>query len=81
MQTKLRYHLHEDGMRTTLNIDDEALAGALAQAPGCTKTEVINEALREFARRRQVRGLLKYRGRAPWEGDLDSLRQRRGSRR
>jgi Arc/MetJ family transcription regulator len=65
-------------MRTTLNLDDEALAGALQMAPGKTKTEIINEALREFARRRRLRGLLKFEGKLRWEGDLDQLRRRDG---
>jgi Arc/MetJ family transcription regulator len=65
-------------MRTTLNLDDEALAGALQMAPGKTKTEIINEALREFARRRRLRGLLKFEGKLRWEGDLDRLRRRSG---
>ena len=63
-------------MRTTLNIDDEALAEALKAAGGKTKTAVINEALREFARRRRVRRLLAFRGKAPWKGSLDELRGR-----
>lgn len=63
-------------MRTTLNIDDEALATALKEAPGKTKTEVINEALREFARRRRVQELLEFEGNLHWEGDLDALRGR-----
>lgn len=63
-------------MRTTLNIDDEALASAMKLGDGQTKTAVINQALREYARRRRVRGLLKYRGKMRWEGDLDELRQR-----
>ncbi|HEV3077095.1 MAG TPA: type II toxin-antitoxin system VapB family antitoxin [Thermoanaerobaculia bacterium] len=63
-------------MRTTLNLDDEALAGAQQMAPGKTKTEIINEALREFARRRRLRGLLKFEGKLRWEGDLDRLRRR-----
>jgi Arc/MetJ family transcription regulator len=65
-------------MRTTLNLDDEALAGALEMAPGKTKTEIINEALREFTRRRLLRGLLKFEGKLRWEGDLDQLRCRDG---
>jgi Arc/MetJ family transcription regulator len=65
-------------MRTTLNLDDEALAGALQMAPGKTKTEIINEALREFTRRRRLRGLLKFEGKMRWEGDLDRLRRRNG---
>ncbi|HLA77738.1 MAG TPA: type II toxin-antitoxin system VapB family antitoxin [Vicinamibacteria bacterium] len=63
-------------MRTTLNIDDAALAGAMKTARGKTKTAVINEALREYARRRRVRRLLEFRGRAHWEGNLDDLRGR-----
>lgn len=63
-------------MRTTLNIDDEALATALKEAPGKTKTEVINEALREFARRRRLQELLEFEGKMLWEGDLDALRGR-----
>ena len=63
-------------MRTTLNIDDEALEQAMKVSSGKTKTQVINEALREFARRRRVRGLLKFRGKAEWTGDIDKLRKR-----
>jgi len=63
-------------MRTTLNIDDEALAAAMEVSPGTTKTAVINEALREYARRRRVRRLADLRGCGPWEGDLDKLRRR-----
>ena len=63
-------------MRTTLNIDDQALAEALKVAEGRTKTGVINEALREYARRRRVRRLLAFRGKAPWQGNHDRLRKR-----
>ena len=63
-------------MRTTLNIDDAALAGAMKTARGKTKTAVINEALREYARRRRIRRLLEFRSRAPWDGNIDDLRGR-----
>jgi Arc/MetJ family transcription regulator len=80
MQTKRCYDLHEEAcVRTTLNIDEAALEGAMKTAPGMTKTAVINEALREYARRRRVRRLLKYRGRVRWEGNLDELRERKSS--
>jgi len=82
MQIERRYHLHREvNVRTTLNIDDEALAGAMRTARGKTKTAVINEALREYARRRRVRRLLEFRGKAHWEGSLDDLRGREGAAR
>lgn len=64
-------------MRTTLNIDDEALAAAQAADPGKTKTAVINDALRDYARRRALRGMRKLAGKVGWTGDLDALRKRR----
>ena len=64
-------------MRTTLNIDDAALAAALDAAPGKTKTAVINDALREYARRKRLRGLRRFAGKVRWEGNLDALRKRR----
>jgi Arc/MetJ family transcription regulator len=77
MQIKRSYDLHQEaGVRTTLNIDDAALAGAMKTARGKTKTAVINEALLEYARRRRVRRLLEFRGRARWVGNLDVLRGR-----
>lgn len=64
-------------MRTTLNLDTEALTSAMQVAPGRTKTDVINEALREYARRRRLQKFLEFEGKVHWEGDLDELRGRR----
>lgn len=63
-------------MRTTLNLDEEALAAAMKVASAKTKTGVINEALRDYARRGSVRKLLKSAGKMHWEGNLDELRKR-----
>jgi Arc/MetJ family transcription regulator len=63
-------------MRTTLDLDDEALEAAMAVSPGMTKTAVINEALRQYARRRRLASYRSLRGRFQWEGSLDDLRQR-----
>jgi Arc/MetJ family transcription regulator len=63
-------------VRTTLNIDDRALREAMAVAEGWTKTDVVNEALRRFARARRRRKLLSLRGKVAWEGNLDALRRR-----
>lgn len=67
-------------MRTTLDLDERALTEAMKVAAGRTKTAVINEALRDYARRRSLKTLLKFRGRLRWEGDLDALRKRRPAR-
>jgi Arc/MetJ family transcription regulator len=63
--------------RTTLNLDREAVARAMEVSPGSTKTDVINQALREYARRRRLRRLLDFEGKLEWQGDLDALRGRR----
>lgn len=63
-------------MRTTLNLDDEAMKEAMKVSKGRTKTEVVNEALRRFARARSRRQLLDLRGKVEWIGDLDALRKR-----
>jgi Arc/MetJ family transcription regulator len=65
-------------MRTTFDLDEEALGEAMRAARGKTKTAVINEALRDYARRHALHGLLKFRGKFPWQGNLDSLRGREG---
>lgn len=64
-------------MRTTLNIDDEALAAAMKVSEGRTKTEVVNEALRRYAMARSRRELLELAGKVRWEGNIDELRKRR----
>jgi len=63
-------------MRTTLNIDSDALQAAMALARGRTKTEVINEALRRFVRAKKRLQLLELKGQVEWEGDIDDLRKR-----
>ena len=64
-------------IRTTLNIDDDALEAAMEVSEGRTKTEVVNEALRQFSRARRRRQLLDFRGKVHWRGDIDDLRKRR----
>ncbi|MBM4353755.1 MAG: type II toxin-antitoxin system VapB family antitoxin [Deltaproteobacteria bacterium] len=64
-------------MRTTLNLDDKALEEAMAVSEGRTRTQVINQALAEYARRKRLKQLLALKGKAPWQGNLDALRGRR----
>ena len=64
-------------MRTTLNIDDVALEAAMKFSEGRTKTEVVNEALRRFARAKRRRQLLDLRGKVQWIGNVHDFRKRR----
>jgi len=69
--------MHEKAsMRTTLSLDEKALREAMEVAEGRTKTQVVNEALRSFARGKRRKRLLDLRGKIVWEGDLDALRRR-----
>ena len=62
-------------MRTTLNLDDETMQAAMKLAPDMTKTAIVNHGLRLFVSARNLRGLLKYQGKALWDGDPESLRR------
>ncbi len=64
-------------MRTTLNIDDEALRAALEISGARTKTEVVNEALRRYVQAKRRRRLLDLQGKVPWEGKVEDLRRDR----
>jgi Arc/MetJ family transcription regulator len=72
-----RYRMHVGvEMRTTLNLDDEALEAAMQVSEGRTKTDVVNEALRRFARAKRRHQLLDLRGKVEWTGNIDALRKR-----
>ena len=58
------------------NLDDKALEAAMKVSEGLTKTDVVNEALREFARAKRRRQLLGLRGKVEWTGNIDALRKR-----
>jgi Arc/MetJ family transcription regulator len=64
-------------VRTNIDIDDDLLAEAQTVAGTRTKRETVHLALRELVRRRSRRAMLELRGRVPWDGDLDELRQGR----
>ena len=63
-------------MRTTINLDEEVLESAMQYSEGKSKAEIVNEALRDFVRRKRLRELLDFRGKIEWTGDLDQLRKR-----
>ncbi|MCA9560072.1 MAG: type II toxin-antitoxin system VapB family antitoxin [Myxococcales bacterium] len=64
-------------MRISIDVDEDALRTAMEYAEGRSRDEVVNAALRAFARSHRRRELLALRGTVEWVGDLDDLRGRR----
>lgn len=63
-------------MPTNLAIDDRLLEQALKIGGQVTKRETVNEALREYIRRRKQKGLLKLFGKVPWDPHYDHKKGR-----
>ena len=64
-------------MPTNLAIDDQLLLEALAIGGHRTKRETVNEALREFIRRRQRLELAKLVGKVDYDPRYDYKKERR----
>ena len=61
---------------TNLAIDDRLLDQALKIGGHATKRETVNEALREFVRRRKQKGVLKLFGKLSWDAKFDHKKER-----
>jgi len=64
-------------MRTNVVIDDELMAQAMKFTGLKTKKAVIEEALRTLVRLKAQEQVRSLRGKLPWEGDLNEMRQGR----
>lgn len=62
-------------MRTTLNIDAELLEETVRLSGGKKRSEAVEEALREYVRRRRKELLLTLPGRLQLEEDWRDLRE------
>jgi len=62
-------------MRTNIDIDDNLIDKAIKLSNAKSKKEVVNLALKELVASLKRKELLKYRGKAKWEGDLNFMRQ------
>jgi len=67
-------------MATNLAIDEQLLAEALQLGGLKTKKETVNEALREYIRRRLQRKAIEQFGKFDWDPDYDYKRERRRKR-
>jgi Arc/MetJ family transcription regulator len=64
-------------MRTNIDIDDRLMRDAMAATKLKSKKEVVHVALSELVRLSKQKSILRYRGKAKWEGDLDTMRAMR----
>jgi len=61
-------------MRTNIMIDDDLITQALTASGLRTKRAAVEAGLRLLIQIHAQGEIRKLRGKAPWEGDLDSLR-------
>ena len=61
-------------MRTRIEIDDKLMSEALRATGAKTRREAVELALRTVVRLNNQSRIRRYRGRLPWEGDLDAMR-------
>mgnify|MGYP001065749289 FL=1 len=61
-------------MRTNIVIDDQLMKDTLRATGLRTKREAVELGLRTLLRLRQQEEIRRFRGRLPWQGDLDAMR-------
>lgn len=61
-------------MRTNIVIDDELMANALKVTGLRTKREAVELGLKTLIKLKQQEQIRQFRGKLPWQGDLDELR-------
>ncbi|HMB19965.1 MAG TPA: type II toxin-antitoxin system VapB family antitoxin [Spirochaetota bacterium] len=61
-------------MRTNIDIDERLMRDAMKATNLKSKKEVVQVALTELIRLEKRKSILRYRGKAKWDGDLDQMR-------
>jgi Arc/MetJ family transcription regulator len=64
-------------MRTNIVLDDDLIEEAMALTGLSTKRAVVHEALITLVRLRKQASVRSLRGKLPWDGDLDAMRESR----
>jgi Arc/MetJ family transcription regulator len=62
-------------MRTNIVIDDKLMRDTLKATGLRTKKEAVELALRTLLHLRQQAEIRRFRGKLPWEGNLDDMRK------
>ena len=63
--------------RTNIVLDEELVAEAKKATGIKTTRELVDAALRELLRQKDIRKILELRGKVEWEGDLAEMRRLR----
>lgn len=61
-------------MRTNIVIDDELMANALKLTGLKTKREAVELGLKTLINLKRQENIRQFRGKLPWQGDLDEMR-------
>lgn len=61
-------------MRTNIVIDEQLMRAAMQASGARTKREAVEIGLRTLVKLEQQKRIKAFRGRLPWEGDLESMR-------
>jgi Arc/MetJ family transcription regulator len=61
-------------MRTNIVIDEKLMKETLRLTGLKTKREAVELGLRTIVRLRKQQEIRKFRGKLPWQGDLDAMR-------
>ena len=61
-------------MRTNIVIDDELMAKVLKMTGLRTKREAVELGLRTLIKLKKQEQIRQFRGKLPWQGDLDEMR-------
>jgi Arc/MetJ family transcription regulator len=64
-------------MRTNIDIDDELMQKAMAATGTTTKKAAVEACMRRAVQLKAQEGILKWRGKLQWEGDLEVSREGR----
>ena len=62
-------------MRTNIVIEDQLMRDAMQASGARTKREAVELGLRTLVKLDQQKRIKAFRGRLPWDGDLESQRQ------
>ena len=60
--------------RTNIEIDQQLMSDVLEATGLSTKKEAVDEALRTLLRLRRQAEVKRFRGKLPWDGDLEAMR-------